>query len=447
MYGQSPSRTFSLPDHCQSPITPLSAPTLVPKWVVKTDKTVTASPSLRDGVLYVGDWSGTMYALDADDGSEIWRETVDPAPGAAFGPVVSSAAVAKGLVIFGAGPTLYALDADDGSEVWSTTFDSTSGTPVQIESSPVVHQGFVYVGIDNHNTGGTGVPGGLLKVSIGNGLLVDKFEPELGADDGCGGMWSSPVIDTAERVVYIATANCPDQTVTWTPYVEAVTALDLDTLDPVWSFQPDPQNLNDHDFGATPNLFVDEDGRHVLGAGRKDGVYYALDPATGDLLWETPAANGDPVQENFAIGGFIGSPAVYRGNVFGGTAIGGPPYYHALAGTDGSRRWAGAQAPSYAASAAVNGVVFHGALDNVLRAYHADTGAVLWAEPLLGPISSGAAVVGDSVYVGSGTSSSDACRKEFPDFVNQLCVDLFDEAIGSTGGIHAFELAPVSPLS
>ncbi|HLG00933.1 MAG TPA: PQQ-binding-like beta-propeller repeat protein [Acidimicrobiia bacterium] len=465
MYGRNLTRTFSVDDvddGC-SPINRTTASTLAQKWFVKTEKTVTASPVVADGTVFVGDWSGTMYALDADTGAEQWTYDATAAPGAAFGPIVSSAAVARvritgttyrTLVIFGAGPRLYALDAVDGSEVWVEDFSSEDpnnpgqidpNTPVEIESSPVVWHGAIYVGIDNHNHENTGVRGGLLALRARDGSQLWKFEPELDhGDRGCGGVWSSPVVNPVDRLVYLATANCPDDVFQWTPHTEAVTALDAGTGAVKWSFQPHTANRKDWDFGATPNLFTDSSGRRVLGAGNKDGSYYALHPRTGQLLWRTKVADGGDVNEDFAIGGFLGSPAAHRGHVFGGTAIGGSPYYHSLDGATGSIRWRGAQAPSYAASAAVNGVVFAGSLDNVFRGYDTETGAVLFASPLAGPISSGPAIVRDAVFVGSGTSSSDACAKEFGEEINGACLELFDSVLGGLGGVHAFELATSS---
>lgn len=453
MYGQGPTREFSLPSACPSSIEPTTVSTLRPKWFVKTAKTVTAAPAVVDGTVYVGDWSRTMYAVDAATGDIRWTHTADATPGAAFGPIVSSAAVTdvrdgakdtRRLVIFGSGPHLYALrdNGTEGTVEWRFTLDDTPGTFVEIESSPVVWRGVVYVGMGNHNKVGTGVPGGLLALDAGTGEELWRFEPELGEDKGCGTVWSSPVVnDTGVKpLVYFATGNCtrPGSEFEWTPHTEAVTALDARTGDPVWSFQPHEPNRRDEDFGATGNLFRDSEGRLVLGIGNKDGVYHALDPQTGALLWRTKVAEPGNVQDNFAIGGFLGSTATWDGKVFGATAIGGPPYYHSLEGTDGTVRWRGAQAPSYAASAAVNGVVFTGGLDSVLRGYDAETGAVLTAHPLAGPASSGPAVVGDAVYVGSGTSSSDACAKELP--INEQCVAAFDQVLGSLGGIHAFEV-------
>jgi polyvinyl alcohol dehydrogenase (cytochrome) len=452
MYGRGLARQFS--SECPTPINPNTVVTLVPKWFVQTDRTVTASPVVVDGVLFVGDWSGIMRAVDAETGAVRWATQVAAAPGAAFGPIVSSAAVAdvrihgtlRRLVVFGAGPRVYALDANSGAQVWVHEIRGPgdqplpADTPVEVESSPAIYDGVVYVGMDNHNTGGTGVRGGLLALNAKTGERIWKFEPEEpGIDEGCGGIWSSPVVDPSAGRVYVAGANCTRPELGWGPRVEAVTAVDMATGAPVWSFQPHPPNHDDHDFGATPNLYVDENGRRTLGAGNKDATYYALDPDTGSLRWSTRVAIPGRIQDDFAIGGFIGSPAVWRGNVYGGTAIGGPPYYHSIDGDTGTIRWYGAQAPSYAATSVINGLAFSAGLDSLLRAYDTNTGLLRWVTPVIGPASSAPAVVGDSVYIGSGTASSDVCAKDTPP-VSELCFAALDASLGSVGGIHAFEL-------
>ncbi len=214
----------------------------------------------------------------------------------------------------------------------------------------------------------------------------------------------------------------------------------MDTGRPAWSFQPHAPNRDDLDFGATPNVFVDGEGRRTVGIGNKDGRYYALDPATGQLRWSARGHEPFVAGEDFSVGGFIGSTAVWDGDVFGGTAIGQPPYYHAFDGATGAVEWRGVAGPAYAASAAAGGVVFAAALDDVLRAFDPETGAVRWFTPLSGPSSSGPAIVGDTVYIGAGTSSSDLCAKDTPVF-SDACFALFDEGLGSLGGVHAYRLA------
>lgn len=455
MYGGGVERTFS--SECPSAITPATSRTLVPAWTVPMPRTVTASPAVVGGSVYVGDWGGTMYALRLADGSERWRFQTAPAPGAAFGPIVSSAAVAdvrvagatRRLVVFGAGPRLYAVDAADGSPVWTVDrSNGLAGTPVEIESSPVVHGGVVYVGVDTHGrpeAETAGVRGGLLAVDAATGAVLWSFEPELEqGGHGCGGVWGSPTIDTVEGNVVFGTANCgaPAPTgaagtgFTWNRHTEAITALDLTDGRVRWTFQPHPPNDRDLDFGATPNIITDpRSGRRLVGVGNKDGAYYALEPGSGELVWSTQVAAPGDVQPGFSIGGFIGSSATWRGNVFGGTAIGGPPYYHSLRGSDGGVRWRGAAVPTYAGSLVVDGVVVAGDLTGVLKGFSAGSGLPLFALPLLGPISSAPALAGDTIVIGSGTSSSDLCAKDTP--IDAPCRAAFELSVGSLGSVTA----------
>lgn len=452
MYGGQPARTFSLPDGCTSGIDPTSVSTLVPAWRFDTKAPVTASPVVAGGTVYVGDWHGVMHALDATTGAEKWSFQTAEAPSAAFGPIVSSAAVDSGLVVFGAGPRLYALDAATGAERWATDFsEGFADAPIEIESSPVIWEGRVFLGVDPHDHPATethGVDaGGLWAVSLVSGERIWHFDPDATAADpnqGCDGVWSSPALDTARRTLYFGTASCSDDGPAWTPYVDAVVAVSADSGAPQWAYRPHDPNRSDWDFGATPNVFTDKRGNQLVGAGSKDGAYYALyrgdaTHAPGTVAWSTQAAAPGDVTQDFSIGGFIGSPAVDGGDVFGATAIGGAPYYHALDGSTGARKWYAATAPSYAASGAVNGVVFAGSLDGVLHAFDESTGVPRWSISLGAPVSSGVAVAGNSIFVGSGTSSSDACAKGVPVF-SDVCFAAFDGVLGSVGAVNAFRL-------
>jgi len=481
MYGRDVARTFDADGagDCGRTLDAANAPTLVPAWFFKTPKTVTASPVVRDGRVFVGDWTGTMFALDADDGTLLWSQATEPAPGAPFGPIVSSAAVApnregRDLVVVGAGPRLYAFDAETGAVEWVSYFGSGAADPAlglpddhpedeetEIESSPVVHDGVVFVGMDVHNRrvdapNGYGMRGGVLAVDLDDGSLINRFDPEWDFVDaggnrlsGCSSVWSSPALNLQDDLLYFATGNCPHgyPAEQWGRHVEAVSAIDLtdfvrgkrESKVVRWTFTPEPGNQKDHDFGATPNLFVDEDGRRILGIGKKDGVYYALDPMTGALLWSTKVADTIQPQRNFDVGGFIGSTATGGGDVFGATALGGAPWYHALDGRSGAREWAGLAGPSYAASAHSRGVVVAGALDSTMKVFDAETGVPLYVAALAGPVSSAPAIVGDRVFIGSGTASSDLCAKDAPG--SEACFLAFDETLGATGGVHAFRLA------
>lgn len=446
MYGGGLARKFSR-EQCPSGIKRATVATLVPAWSVKSTKTVTASPVVAKGSLFVGAWDGVMTAYDAATGKVRWTYQTTASGGAAFGPIVSTAAVAsvhgRDLVVFGSGPVLYALDAKTGKRVWSRAYNRSlpvATTPVEIESSPAIYGGIVYVGLNTHNHAASksgGVTGAMLALDVATGADRWSFVPDP-AGNGCGGIWGSPTIDVKRNRVIFGTANC-NTAAQWTRYTEALVALDAKTGKLAWSFQPSKPNVRDEDFGATPNLFKDASGVDVVGAGKKDANYYVVRADNGKLLRKTKVAEPGDIQDGFAIGGFLGSPAVLGTNVYGGTAIGGPPYFHSIDGSTGAVRWRGASAPVYSASAGVNDVVFNAGLDGLFKAFDSATGALLWATPLLGPSSSGAAIVGDMVFVGSGTSSTDACAKDVPG--SDACLAVFDAVLGSLGGVQAFTLA------
>src|SRR5215831_13252883 len=74
--------------------------------------------------------------------------------------------------------------------------------------------------------------------------------------------------------------------------------------------------------------------RNLVGAGNKNGVYYALDADTGTLVWQRLVNAGLPN----LFGGFNASAGVAFGNIFAGTFT-GPPYIFALRGFDGTTAW------------------------------------------------------------------------------------------------------------
>lgn len=64
---------------------------------------------------------------------------------------------------------------------------------------------------------------------------------------------------------------------------------------------------------------------------------------------------------------------------------------------------------AYGAASYVNGVVLvPSTFDFSLKAFHADTGTLLWDAPLHGPPSSTPVPVARSIYLGTGTRTTDA---------------------------------------
>jgi outer membrane protein assembly factor BamB len=244
----------------------------------------TDSPAIYDGIVYFGSrHTPTMYALDAKDGSIVWSKPVNDRI------VESSPTVVDGVLYVGTaenGETLYALDPETGATLWTATckgklqsptvadgivhvtgydgtqftifsFDAKTGNPLwslpisngQLERRPLsvaVSEGVIYTG---------GADGNLyaLNPMTGDVLWTGKT----------GGMQvDAPSV--ANGVVYVA-AN--DST---------LYAFDAETHDLIWSV-------------ATPNDLrgIPIVANGVVYAAEAEGPLnvYAFDAQTGDLLW------------------------------------------------------------------------------------------------------------------------------------------------------------------
>ncbi len=312
-------------------------------------------------------------------------------------------------MFIGAGKTLYALDAATGEERWRHELGEPGDElePTEIESSPVVVGDVVLVGYDVHNT--PGFRAGLIAFDATSGDVLWDFDPDAeggqpGDGTGCVDVWSSPSVDEERGLVFAATGNCPTSPEGWGDYTEAIFAVDLETGEPVWSYQPHEPNNDDLDFAGAPNLF-EIDGRDVVGLGNKDGHYYVVDRETGEEVWQVEATEPglEEPGSNFSTGGFIGGTAVSDGLVVGGTGVGPCPCAHGIDAATGELAWQNEEpANTYGASAVANGVLFLGGNDFTFRALDLATGEILWAEEMQGAVSGGSAVSGDEVFAVAG---------------------------------------------
>lgn len=516
MYGHDLSHSFAVPPGC-SAIRAATVAGLRPAWYFHTADSVTASPAVSHGTVYVGSWDGTFYALDATTGRLRWRYRITAAAPSAFGRIVSSAAVVsagKGdarrrVVVFGGGSSVWVLDARTGHRLASIDLDprraadrrKAAADPrvVEVESSPaVVRAGRgrrdIYVGMDVHDearVGRTGVVALRLSASHGWSLTPRwKYDVETGRTYrgragltrgsgrglGCGGVWSSPAVDLAKRLLVVGTASCDYPATAQARhrnYSEELLALHLGSGRRAWSYRPGsalPRAQraaaagDDADFGASPNLFRLPGGERVVGDGSKDARYYVRRAGSGRAVTKTLAGQPGLVQDNFAVGGFLGSSGVELSphgvakRVIGGTAI---PVPRSAADLDratwdvraidparGRVDWVyRLGAPTYSATSVVNDVAFVPlTLQSDVVALDADTGRLLWAAPLIGPPSSTAVVAGDSVYVGTGTRETDLEYKAVSSTVQQVLESYVGESpLSPISGVQAFRLAGAGP--
>lgn len=537
--------------------------TLRPQALYRTRDSVTSTPAVVDGKVYVGAWDGTFYAFDAAaqglgdpslSGTPVatvepdWTYKIDDTNGVSFGRIVSSPTVTdvvlgsgptaapRRLVIFTGGATLYVLDAEDrngngeGDLLASICLDPRvpSDTPsgrcqgtttgeVESEASPVVvpwkdNKLRILVGTDVHNdmkVGRTGVTAVDLHLNDRTLHPEWKFDPEgdgpgdldgatytgtglvtqgSGTGDGCGGVWGTPAVDTASNVVVFGTSSCQVMDGTDLPDPdnvagEKVWGIDLATGAFQWRFSPPRPwgSRTDDDFGASPQLFT-VDGQLLAGAGSKDGWYYALDAADGTEVWKTQVGQPGHANEDFAIGGVLGSPA--RGQageteaIFITTAIstpvGAPVDYgtfdsidsslaedparmlslHAVDAATGEILW---RSPltrqTYGHPTYANGLVFVPATAGFsVQAFDAATGVPVWTSTALnGAPSSGVAVTDSQIFFGTGTRQTDAGFKLFgndstmPDEIQEQVPPQAEDLVGADpqerlAGIWSFTL-------
>ncbi|MCB7129297.1 MAG: PQQ-binding-like beta-propeller repeat protein, partial [Candidatus Brocadiales bacterium] len=110
----------------------LSAKTGKVQWTFFTEGPVRYAPTVWKGRIYIGSDDGHVYCLGAKDGRLIWKYRAGPSDEKVLGngrmislwPVRTSVLVDEGVVYFGAGVFPYeglyicALDADDGTPIW-----------------------------------------------------------------------------------------------------------------------------------------------------------------------------------------------------------------------------------------------------------------------------------------------------------------------------------------
>jgi polyvinyl alcohol dehydrogenase (cytochrome) len=171
----------------------------------------------------------------------------------------------------------------------------------------------------------------------------------------------------------------------------------------------------DYDFGSAPNEITyqtSHGAKTIIGAGQKSGIYFALDPDTGTILWQTQIGPGSSL-----------------GGMEWGSASDGQRIYVAIADFYGLP-WSGGSAGGWAALdpatgnilwtrpdpngsidlgpvAVATGVVYAGSMAGsptapTMFALDASTGNILWSFASGGSVISGASPVNNDLYWGSG---------------------------------------------
>lgn len=125
-----------------------------------------SSPLIANGLVYVGDWSGSVTALDVHTGATQWTFPTG-------GAVKGSAALAGGHIFIGSyDGHVYALDARTGRLVWRASSQPRLGSRGRFYSTPAAEYNRVYVGSTDGKVYSFGAATGLLRWSHATGGYV-----------------------------------------------------------------------------------------------------------------------------------------------------------------------------------------------------------------------------------------------------------------------------------
>jgi outer membrane protein assembly factor BamB len=396
-------------------LTRKSVVSLRPRWIRRLEGPIASSPSVAGARLYIGDWAGKEWALDAATGAvlssaDLGRTEVSvcnpPALGITSAPLVEGSA----LYLAGGDDAFYALDPSDLRTLWRVPLgdNSPSGGYYGWCSPAPGNGGLVLQGVSS-NCDNPFVEGRLVGIETSSGALLDQVDLSETTDPAHygAGVWTSPAVDVDEGHVFLTTGSAYHYQDGEAYSILRLSLSDL-TVEDRWKIPlADYESVGDADWGSSPTLFSDSLGHLLVGAGHKDGHYYAFvrDDLSEGPVWTASVAVGGPCPQcgegTISTAAFDGRRLYVGGGVPTGNAsrtIHGSVV--ALDPTTGDIVWRALLfEPVLAPISAAPGLVFAVSGHSVL-ALDADSGAVLWSFDMEATGYGGIAISRGTIYVG-----------------------------------------------
>jgi polyvinyl alcohol dehydrogenase (cytochrome) len=411
--------------------------TLELAWTIGVPQT----QGLGVGVTTLGDTAfvnagGRLLALDVETGCAKWTYANG---GSRNTPTIADIGGRKAVLFATGRGEVHALAAGTGELLWKSDGRPSNGIG-SVRGGVIVHKDKVIVPISASGVAAAANPqheccvghGAVIALNAADGRRLWEYRTMKDADytgetnalgvrlRGPSGapIWSMPTIDEARNQVIVTTGENTSHPATETS--DAVIALDLETGKTNWLFQawgsdvwnmacstsggrsgpncPEGKGsvLRDFDFGAQAILAKTREGRDVILAGQKSGDVWALDAASGTLLWNQRigegtalggvhwgiAADADrvyvPINDPVLAPGFVSQAGLYAFDI----STGKPVWAHkAKADCTGARASMVVNCETkYGHSAAplvVDGAVISSTLDGKVTVFDAATGRVL----------------------------------------------------------------------
>ena len=395
MYGHDAGRTNY--NAGEKSITPANVAQLRPRFhavVGMGDIPSSSGPVMADGRVCAGSsvpQGNNYFCFDATTGAPLWSANVGH-PTLVRGNVGigATAAISNGVLAVGGGDAAYyALAADTGRILWRHPL--AVGPDGFAWASPLIANGLVYVGVSSAYVA---LRGEVRALDFDTGAVRAQryFVPlgQRGAD-----IWNSPALSADGARLVVATGN--DFGGFNGPLTRAIVALDPMTL-AVLDVHREAASDQDLDFGTTPVVFHDAQGRALVGANEKNGTFFAYEVGSigPGAIWSRPTGIG------------VGAMPAYDPDVGpGGTLfiVGDTGLLFAVDPATGADRWPPvAVGFSNGNIALANGLVFMGAGSGTVAILDAATGALLriLAPDTPGPTFSGVIVANGMVYAMAG---------------------------------------------
>ncbi|HSB10341.1 MAG TPA: PQQ-dependent dehydrogenase, methanol/ethanol family [Blastocatellia bacterium] len=287
-----------------------------------TDRGQEATPLIVDGVMYFTSAWSKVFAVNAETGAPLW--SYDPKVPPEWGVNACCDVVNRGVAIwkqtlfFGTlDGRLIALDAATGKPVWEKlTVDpklrySITGAPRVVDGKVIIGNGGAEFGVRGYvsaydaDTGKMAwrfytVPGDPSKPFESPALekAAKTWTGEWWKTGGGGTVWDSIVYDPDLDLLYLGVGNgSPWNRRIRSPgggdnlYLSSIVAIKAKTGEYVWHYQETPGEM--WDYTACQQIILADiqiggQARKVLLHAPKNGFFYVLDRATGELLSAKP---------------------------------------------------------------------------------------------------------------------------------------------------------------
>ncbi len=237
-----------------------------PLWSYRVEGRLAGAPVIGDGVVYASVAEGTIYALQASDGTLLWRSTIDLGPDVPsfLGPIVftSPTVVDKAVYIAPAvnaplKPFVYAFQTEDGTLLWKAPLDRSTTFPL------IIVNGVIY--LCTHSR--------CLALRASDGFSLWQYETS-------GLIRSSPVVVDGVICISLSTFRL---TFSESGHISQRNEAFICTLQASNGSLLWQQQLGITTGASHPTAPVAAHGTIFVGA--DDGYLYALRTGDGTLLW------------------------------------------------------------------------------------------------------------------------------------------------------------------